>query len=180
MEEDEPPNKKSRDVTCVACLGLLQERYMVPALDTVTHTIRGSEYDADSFSLSLSLPICLSLREHSLWLHLLEKVPASVDGRSQEQIVPVKQAWKYVYPDLVSAKVGMKCISGEVSEFFAELCIEWPHDETEMKCVVEMCEEEYRQRAKKVNVYNMGVFSRQGVEKSLSGVSPEEFRQCYP
>ena len=32
-----------------------------------------SGYDATQFSLSLSLPICLGIRQHSLWLHLEER-----------------------------------------------------------------------------------------------------------
>ena len=74
----------------------------------------------------------------------------------------------------------MECTTGDVSDFFAELWVEWQEDEAEMKAMVEMCEDEYKDRAKKVHVYNMGVFSRQGVEKSLSGVTREQFSRCYP
>jgi hypothetical protein len=36
----------------------------------VVERIISSGYDADKFTLSLSLPISLSIRQHALWLHL--------------------------------------------------------------------------------------------------------------
>ena len=43
-----------------------------------------------------------------------------------------------------------------------------------------MCEEEFAKRQKQRKVYHMGLVTRQGAEKSLSGVSAEKFRASYP
>ena len=43
-----------------------------------------------------------------------------------------------------------------------------------------MCEKEYAMRAKKKNVYHMGLVTRVGAEKSLSEVTDRKFRQHYP
>ena len=50
-------------------------------------SIINSGYDADKFSLSLSIPICLSLRQRSLLVHLA----SCMAGMEQEDIVPIKK-----------------------------------------------------------------------------------------
>eukprot|EP00092_Neocalanus_flemingeri_P011611 GFUD01012512.1.p1 GENE.GFUD01012512.1~~GFUD01012512.1.p1 ORF type:complete len:491 (+),score=170.04 GFUD01012512.1:48-1520(+) len=173
--------KRVKPNACVACLGALQDCYMVAKLDQVVASIITSGYDAEKFSLSLSLPICLSLRQHSLVVHLANRLPAScVAGLEPESIVPIKQVWKYIYPDLVAREVSLEHQTGDVSDFFAELQMEWPEDSQELSCMVTLCQEEYATRAKNVHVFNMGVFSRQGVEKSLTGVTNLQFAEHYP
>jgi len=180
-KEEMEGDKKSKLNACVACLGALQDCYMVPKLDQVVASIINSGYDAEKFSLSLSMPICLSLRQHSLMVHLATRLPAScMAGIEAEDIVSIKQVWKYIYPDLVARQVSLEHQAGDVTDFFAELQMEWPEDSKELACMVTLCKEEYAKRAKNVHVYNMGVFSRQGVEKSLAGVSHGKFTENYP
>ncbi len=45
---------------------------------------------------------------------------------------------------------------------------------------MEMCKKEYAMRQKKKNVFHMGLVTRVGAEKSLSGVSDAKFRKHYP
>jgi hypothetical protein len=40
----------------------------------VVECIKNSGYDADKFTLSISLPISLSIRQHALWLHLGKQI----------------------------------------------------------------------------------------------------------
>jgi len=179
-EKDNPDNPKPKRDPCVACLGVLQDQFMMENLEEVSQSILNCGYDAEQFTLSLSLPICLSIRQHSLWLHLIDKIPSCMASRNQGQVVPVKQVWKYVYPDIVSKRVKMKCETGDTAEFFAEMVVEFKDDEEEMNTMMKICEKEYAGRAKMKNVYNMGVFSRAGVEKSLADVSKEQFGDFYP
>eukprot|EP00090_Calanus_glacialis_P040296 TRINITY_DN7024_c0_g1_i2.p1 TRINITY_DN7024_c0_g1~~TRINITY_DN7024_c0_g1_i2.p1 ORF type:complete len:493 (-),score=186.84 TRINITY_DN7024_c0_g1_i2:61-1539(-) len=174
-------NKRAKPNACVVCLGALQDCYMIPKLDQVVASIINSGYDAEKFSLSLSLPICLSLRQHSLLVHLAARLPAScMAGMEPEDIVPIKQVWKYIYPDLVAREVSLEHQTGDVTDFFAELQLEWPNESKELSCMITLCKEEYATRAKNINVYNMGIFSRQGVEKSLTGVTSAQFVENYP
>jgi len=180
-KEEMVGNKRAKTNACVACLGALQDSYMVPKLDQVVESIINSGYDAEKFSLSLSLPICLSLRQHSLVVYLASRLPAScMAGMEEENIVPIKQVWKYIYPDLVAKEVSLEHQTGDVTDFFAELNLEWPDESKELSCMVNICKEEYAKRAKNIHVYNMGVYSRQGVEKSLTGATDEDFKEHYP
>ena len=43
-----------------------------------------------------------------------------------------------------------------------------------------ICRAEYATRTKNIHVYNMGVYSRMGVEKSVAGLEDCEFRSEYP
>lgn len=180
--ENEPARKKSRHVPCPACLGVLQDCFMMPRVRDVVERIRSSGYDAERFTLSLSLPISLSMRQHALWLHLERSVPEGCLGHRQpEDVVPIKQVWKYIYPPVIGSQVGIQHESGDTADFFVELVVGWEKDEEEMSKMVDICPKEYRDRAIKVNVYNMGVYSRQGVEKSLQGgVTWQEFSAHSP
>ena len=64
--------------------------------------------------------------------------------------------------------------------FFAELQLEWPEGSMELSCMVTLCKEENATRATNIHVYNIGIFSRQGAEKSLSGVTSTQFIENYP
>ena len=47
--------------------------------------------------------------------------------------------------------------------------------------MVTLCKEEYATMAKNIRMYNMGIiFSRQGVEKSLTGGTSAQFINNYP
>ena len=107
-------------------------------------SIINSGYDADKFSLSLSLPICLSLRQKSLLVHVATRLPAScVAGMEQEDIVHIKRVWKYIYPDLVSREVvSLEHQTRDITNFFAELQLDWPDDSKKLSCVVHLCKEE--------------------------------------
>ena len=172
--------KKIRPNCCVACLGTLQDHLMVPLLDQVADTINTCGYDAETFSLTMSLPMCIAIRQHSLLVHLRSKLPAScVDGLRDDQVVAIKQVWKYIYPDLVADKVKREHLYEE-NGFSAEIQAEWSEESKELEVMPLICPKEYATRAKNIHVYNMGVYSRMGVERSLSSVKDAHFSLHYP
>ena len=67
-----------------------------------------------------------------------------------------------------------------MTNFFAELQLKWPDDSKKLSCRVTLCKKEYATRAKNIHVYNVGIFSRQGVEKSLTGLTSAQFIENYP
>lgn len=180
LSGDVEATKKVRPNCCVACLGALQDEWMVPLLSEVAETINNCGYDADTFSLTLSIPMCISLRQHSLLVHLRQKLPPSiVEGLSIEKVVSIKQIWKYIYPQLVAEKVHIEH-SAEDPGFSAEIQADWIQESQELECMSLLCPQEYATRAQNIHVYNMGVFSRMGVEKSLSCVDDQHFSLHYP
>lgn len=55
----------------------------------IAEAIATCGYDADHFTLAVSLPVSLTLRSHSLNIWLAEKLPDSYD---EDFVVPIKQA----------------------------------------------------------------------------------------
>ena len=57
--------------------------------------------------------------QHSLLVHLAPCLPASwMAGMEQEDIMPIKQVWKYIYPDLEAREVNQEYQTGYVTDFF--------------------------------------------------------------
>ena len=179
--DGEEETKKMKPNTCVACLGLLQDHIMEPMLDGVVETINNSGYDADSFSLTLSVPTCLAVRQHSLMVHLRQELPAScMLGLEDYQVVPIKQAWKFIYPDGVASRISKQCLPADEADFQAEIQAGWEPEAEELACMASLCPQEYATRARNIHVYNMGVYSRTGVEKSLTKVEDARFTKHCP
>jgi len=152
----------------------------VPFLEKVAADINNGGYDADTFSLSLSIPMCVSIRQHSLLVHLRQQLPAScINGLSNETVVSIKQVWKYIYPDMIADRVNLEYQSDETN-FIAEIQTEWSDETQELECMPLLCPREYATRAKNIHVYNMGVYSREGIKKSLCGVDDKLFLKHYP
>ncbi|XP_040576179.1 tRNA pseudouridine synthase Pus10 [Lepeophtheirus salmonis] len=165
--------KISKANPCSACIGVLQDHFMLPCLEEVSHAIKTSEYDSKDFSIAISLPISLSLRERSLTIFLTEKI----EKFRSDDIIPIKQVWKWLFP--TELKAEKKYLLGGTSDFFAELRIKYAEDDDEMNSISRMCKEEYTMREKKSNKYHMGLVTRQGIEKSLQSVSNSDFRDSY-
>ena len=41
--------------------------------------------------------------------------------RRPEDVVPIKQVWKYIYPQVIGQQVGILHESGDTADFFVEL-----------------------------------------------------------
>lgn len=161
---------------CIACLGVLQENFIQTIIDDVSKEIINSQYDSKHFTIALGLPVSLALRSHSLNLYLEEKL----DSFDEEEVTPIKQVWKWLFPQRIAQKIGKTLVTGDFSEFYAELHFEFAADEDELSCLRKMCEEEYRDRQKNHKKYHMGLVTRQGAEKSLQNVTAEHFKTHYP
>merc|ERR1719259_1251842 len=138
--------------SCRACCGVLEESRMDPILDRVVQEISESDYESDHFMMAVSLPVSLTLRNHSLQV-LLEE---AVDGFDEDEVPNIKQVWKWVFSPKLAKRLGMKLAGGDNCQFYAELQLESASDKKEMECLQKMCKDEYAQRAKNVKRYNMG------------------------
>jgi hypothetical protein len=86
--EEEPPEKKIKIAPCRACLGILQEEFMEATLQKVQETLTDCGYDADHFTVAISLPVSLAIRSHSMNLFLSDKIGDTFD---EDDVVPIKQ-----------------------------------------------------------------------------------------
>ena len=49
------------------------------------------------------------------------------------------QVWKYLFPDLVAERVALEHQTGDVTDFFVELVVEWEGEEEELGAMVHIC-----------------------------------------
>ena len=65
---------------CPCCLGCLQQCVGADTVNVMAETVRAAGYEMRSFSLAISLPVQLIVRERAAWLHLKRTVGASASG----------------------------------------------------------------------------------------------------
>lgn len=73
-EEPAPPPAE----VCALCLGCLQQCVRPTAVESIAAVVRASGFEARDFSLAVSLPVQLLVRERGGWLHLQRTRTASL------------------------------------------------------------------------------------------------------
>ena len=53
-----------------------------------------------------------------LWQHFRDKMGDAFD---EDEVVPVKQVWKWIFPKKMEAAVGKRFVTGESCQFYIEL-----------------------------------------------------------
>ncbi len=94
-----------------------------------------SGHDADHFTVAVSLPVSLALRAHSLNVLLSSSSEGSprVEGFDEDEVVPIKQVWKWLFPHTLQKKLGRRYVTGDDCEFYVDLAIEYPEDKQEIQ-----------------------------------------------
>uniref|UniRef100_A0A3P8WY22 tRNA pseudouridine synthase Pus10 n=1 Tax=Cynoglossus semilaevis TaxID=244447 RepID=A0A3P8WY22_CYNSE len=106
---------------CVVCLGVLQE------FSDTDQAVKTEKYEFDSLVLSVSLPAQLCVREHSCWLHVKKEVREKSPLLDKEDIVPLKEAYKWLVQSTISTELG-----GVFSPL--EVAVEFSHNPTDSDC----------------------------------------------
>ena len=90
---------------CVLCLGCLQHCVRPTAVESIASVVRASGFEARDFTLAVSLPVQLLVRERGGWLHLQRTLAADVAeagggfsliggvGAAQPNLPPAQQGW---------------------------------------------------------------------------------------
>ena len=94
-------------------------------------SIRDCGYDADHFTIAVSLPVSLAIRSHSMNIFLSEKL----ETFDEDDVVPIKQVWKWLFSAKVGKFVDKKYVSGDACEFFVELEILHKEDAEELEAL---------------------------------------------
>ncbi len=87
-----------------------------------------SGFDSDHFTIAVSLPVSLALRSHSLEVFLRQKL----DVFDEDEIIPIKQVWKWIFPHRIEKAVGKKYVTGDACQFYVELEIQHQSDKEEL------------------------------------------------
>ncbi|XP_048858320.1 putative tRNA pseudouridine synthase Pus10 isoform X1 [Brienomyrus brachyistius] len=115
---------------CVVCLGVLQDFCNKDFAKKVAETVTSEKYEFDSLVLSVSLPAQLSVREHSAWLLIKTKVREKGLCLGKDDIIQVKEAFKWILQSLLSQQLGVPVVSKSP----LEVSVGFTHPETDGDC----------------------------------------------
>ncbi|XP_075871759.1 tRNA pseudouridine synthase Pus10 [Nelusetta ayraudi] len=159
---------------CVACLGVLQELSGASQAKKIAEAVKAETYEFDSLVLSVSLPAQLCVREHSCWLHVKKELREKSIAVDKDDLIQVKEAFKWVMQDLVAKELGGVAV---VTKSFFEVGVEFSHPETEADChfLASVCPDCFHPTKNK-----QSVFTRMAVVKALEKISEDKFLKHYP
>jgi len=99
-----PSNPKAS--VCPLCLGCLQACAQPTTVASIAAKVQSAGYDAQSFLLTVSLPVQLMMRERAAWLYLqrVEGTPSLPTA----SIVDAKEAVRYILTPALASTLGMQ------------------------------------------------------------------------
>ncbi|XP_048858321.1 putative tRNA pseudouridine synthase Pus10 isoform X2 [Brienomyrus brachyistius] len=158
---------------CVVCLGVLQDFCNKDFAKKVAETVTSEKYEFDSLVLSVSLPAQLSVREHSAWLLIKTKVREKGLCLGKDDIIQVKEAFKWILQSLLSQQLGVPVVSKSP----LEVSVGFTHPETDGDChfLAAACSGCFKPAKNKLSL-----FTRMAVAKALERISEESFRRKFP
>ncbi|XP_061840334.1 tRNA pseudouridine synthase Pus10 isoform X1 [Nerophis lumbriciformis] len=159
---------------CVLCLGVLQHLSDVPQAVKIADAVTKENYEVDSLVLSISLPAQLCVREHSCWLHVKEQVRAKCGLLGKDDVVQVKEAFKWVMQDLLAKELGGVAV---VTKSGLEVSVGFTHPETDADChfLATSCPDCFKATKNK-----QSVFTRMAVVKALEKITDAKFVKSTP
>ncbi|XP_010887602.1 putative tRNA pseudouridine synthase Pus10 [Esox lucius] len=164
---------------CVVCLGVLQEFCDEAYATKISEVVKAENYQFDTMVLSVSLPAQLSVREHSCWLHVKKEVRKKSMLLDKDDVIKVKDAFKWIMQGLVSKELGgvsvVTKINRQTEQF--EVGVGFTHPETDSDChfLAGACSDCFSPTKNKANV-----FTRMAVAKAIGKVSDEKFLKKFP
>ncbi|XP_061771774.1 putative tRNA pseudouridine synthase Pus10 isoform X2 [Nerophis ophidion] len=159
---------------CVLCLGVLQHLSDLPQAVKIADAVTKENYEVDSLVLSISLPAQLCVREHTCWLHMKEQVRAKCGLLGKDDVVQVKEAFKWIMQDLLGKELGGVAV---VTKSGLEVSVGFTHPETDADChfLATSCPDCFKATKNK-----QSVFTRMAVVKALEKITDAKFLKSTP
>ncbi|KAM7009319.1 tRNA pseudouridine synthase Pus10 [Tautogolabrus adspersus] len=166
--------KDEESSVCVVCLGILQEICGTTQAIKIADAVKAEKYEFDTLVLSVSLPAQLFVREHSCWLHVKNQLREKSVAVDKDDIIQVKEAFKWILQGLVSKELGGIAV---VTRSLFEVGVEFTHPETDVDChfLASTCPDCFKATKNK-----RSVFTRMAVVKALEKISEAKFLKHYP
>ncbi|KAK5865437.1 hypothetical protein PBY51_019707 [Eleginops maclovinus] len=165
--------KEAEPGVCVVCLGILQDLCGTSQAVKIAEKVKEEKYEFDTLVLSVSLPAQLCVREHSCWLHVKKEMREKSMAVDKDDVVQVKEAFKWVLQGLVTKEMGGVAV---VTRSLFEVSVEFTHPETDADChfLATTCADCFRPTKNK-----QSVFTRMAVVKALEKISDAKFLKHY-
>ncbi|KAF7645991.1 hypothetical protein LDENG_00195340 [Lucifuga dentata] len=167
--EEQLSLKDQASSVCVVCLGILQELCDATQAIKIAEAVKAENYEFDTLVLSVSLPAQLCVREHSCWLHVKNEVREKNVALCRDDIIQVKEAFKWIMQGLVAKELGGVAV---VTKSAFEVSVEFTHPETDTDChfLAAACPDCFKPTKNK-----QSVFTRMAVVKALEKIPDAKF-----
>ena len=168
-----------KETLCSTCLGILQERYCCKAFtDEIAQSVCEQQFEYDSFLCSVSIPVCMLLREYSILLALCHVMPSVFGDIPRDTITPVKDVWKWVNgPRLASA---LKTPFDQKSPFEIVISFTYAQNDNECRFLYGLQPSIFKRRKNnRQQLQSIDVFNRANVSRAINESSREAFRCAY-
>lgn len=165
--------KEDESRVCVVCLGILQDLCGSAQAMKIAAAVKAEAFEFDSLVLSVSLPAQLCVREHSCWLHVKQELREKSSVLDKDDIIQVKEAFKWIMQGLVAKELGGVAV---VTRSSFEVGVEFTHPETDADChfLATTCPDCFKPTKNK-----QSVFTRMAVVKALEKISDAKFLKHY-
>lgn len=171
---EEAEESEEETSVCALCLGILQQHCGQTLAAKMAEAVRAENYEFDTLVLSVSLPAQLCVREHSCWLHVKTELRQKSLVLGKDDVVQVKEAFKWVMQSLVSRALGGAAV---VTKSAFEVGVEFVHPETDADChfLATTCPDCFKPTKNKESI-----FTRMAVVKALEKISEAKFLKHFP
>jgi len=178
--ESENLASSGKQTVCTTCLGILQEHYCCTVFtDEIARAVCEQEFEFDSFLCSVSIPVCMLLREHGTLLALDRLMPSVYADIQRDSITPVKDVWKWVNgPCLASA---LKIPFDQKSPFEIVISFYYAQNDDECSFLYGLQPSIFKKRKKnqRQSQTTVDVFNRANVSRAIKESSEEQFCCAY-
>lgn len=160
---------------CPACLGILQQYLDKPFLTKIKDYVTDAEYEFKSFLCSLTVPVCVLIRERSVLVHLREKFKAVYESVTESDIPRVKDVWKWTAGPLLGDSLGVPF--DQKSNFDIAITFNYPKTFKECEIFLDFQPEVFKRRKFKRGQGEL--FNRANVGKALKDMTDQKLRRVF-
>ncbi|XP_031560971.1 putative tRNA pseudouridine synthase Pus10 [Actinia tenebrosa] len=168
--DDDKTNDKQKTEECAhicpSCLGILQEQCDGTVIKQIEEEVTNSGFEIESFTFSVSLPLCTLVRQHSIFLHLKEKFSDFYSGKTSVDNLPsIKEVFKWVCGPALGLMLGV--FFQHESSFQILIKFAYDNGNEELEFLTEVDPSRFKERKAKKRAPVIPLFSVTSIRKAL-------------
>ncbi|OAD54820.1 Putative tRNA pseudouridine synthase Pus10 [Eufriesea mexicana] len=166
------------EIICIACLGILQNKVQQQVVEKIEVEVKKQNYDSETFTCALTVPVCISLRERFLHIQCAMQLNFSKETllEFRTKLQNVKDVWKWIMTPKIEQAI-MKQVNLTISSpFLIEIILTYKCNEKECETLLNMYKRNVMGNKQK-RKFNDNKVSRKSIEAVMAKVTDEEFSE---
>ncbi|CAK9815056.1 tRNA pseudouridine synthase Pus10 [Anthophora plagiata] len=169
------------EVPCTACLGILQDKTQEQVVQKIYAEAEKQSYDSETFICALTIPVCISLREHFLHINCATQLNLSKDTSIclKAKLQNIKDVWKWITIPKIEKAIKKQVDLATPSPFIIEIILRYAYNEKECETLLNVYKKTNSTENKGKRKCNDNRFSRTSIETLMTKITDEEFLQYF-